>query len=61
MNNTEIIEKLAIIMDRLDRIERKVDELNKKDILPIPYQDTPTYPIPTIDLNKITCELIKSN
>lgn len=31
MNNTELIEKFAVIMDRLDRIERKIDELNKKE------------------------------
>lgn len=56
MKNEELIEKLAVIMDRLDRIERKVDDLKK---------NPPTYPStsPQIwyedknitDFDKITC------
>lgn len=68
MNNTELIEKLAVIMDRLDRLERKIDELNKKQAstITIPTYPTtvPTYPQPIeitcgeheFDGNKITCE-----
>ena len=70
MNNTELIEKLAVIMDRLDRIERKIDELNKKNDTTItlptitPPTVTPaTYPQPMpiwyddkkIYVDKITC------
>lgn len=65
MKNEELIEKLAVIMDRLDRIERKVDDLKKnqnENILPYVPQ---TYPStsPQIwyrdknitDFDKITC------
>ena len=69
MNNTELIEKLAVIMDRLDRLERKIDELNKKQASTItsPTYPTiiPTYPQPIeitcdehkIDWDKVTCDL----
>lgn len=59
MTNTEILEKLAVIMDRLDRIERKIDDINNKNTFVIPYKDTSVYPAPYYDLNKITCDLIK--
>ena len=49
MNNTELIEKLAVIMDRLDRMERKIDVLSKKNnttTISSPTITTPTYPQP---------------
>lgn len=62
MTDTELIEKLAVIMDRLDRIERKIDELShKQNVQTVPYT-TPTYPMPQIwyedkgfDWDKVTC------
>ena len=63
MDNKELIEKLAVIMDRLDRMERKIDELSKKQNIQYVPQTSPTYPLPQIwyedkgyDWNKITCE-----
>ena len=48
MTDTELIEKLAVIMDRLDRMERKIDELShKQNVQTVPYTP-PTYPMPQI-------------
>jgi len=47
----EIIEKLAIIMDRLERIERKLDEQAKV----VPYPVYPSNPIPPMQPLEITC------
>lgn len=64
MENTELIEKLVIIMDRLDRMERKIDELSKKQNIQYVPQINPTYPMPQqiwyedkkiTDFDKITC------
>ena len=65
MDNKEIIEKLAVIMDRLDRMERKIDELSPKQNIQYVPQTNPTYP-PTFpqvwyedknitDFDRITC------
>lgn len=65
MKNEELIEKLAVIMDRLDRIERKVDDLKKNQNEYISPYVPPTYPTTSpqiwykdnkiIDFDKITC------
>lgn len=63
MINTELIEKLAVIMDRLDRIERKIDELSKNQNMQSAPLTIPTYPTPPIwyedkkitDFDRITC------
>lgn len=65
MTDTELIEKLAIIMDRLDRMERKIDELSQKQNIQYVPQTNSTYP-PTFpqvwytdkkitDFDRITC------
>ena len=64
MTNTELIEKLAVIMDRLDRMERKIDELSKNQNVQSVPLTTPTYPMPQqiwyedkkiTDFDRITC------
>ena len=67
----ELIEKLAVVLDRLDRIERKLDEQAKEiekvksakiietPVYPAPYYPQITWdnePIPTLDWVKITCD-----
>ena len=63
MDNKELIEKLAVIMDRLDRMERKIDELSKNQNMQSVPLTTSTYPMPQIwyennkqsDWETITC------
>lgn len=63
MDNKELIEKLAVIMDRLDRMERKIDELSKNQNVQSVPPTMPTYPMPQIwyedkkitDFDRITC------
>lgn len=46
MIDKELIEKLAVIMDRLDRMERKIDELSKNQNVKSVPLTMPTYPMP---------------
>ena len=63
MDDKELIEKLAIIIDRFDRMERKIDELSKNQNMQSVPLTTPTYPMPQIwyedkkitDFDRITC------
>lgn len=59
-----IAEKMAVIMDRLDRLEKEVQDIKKSNILWTYPSTTPTWPqgplyvnkqSPSIELDKITC------
>ena len=61
-----IAEKMAVIMDRLDKLEKEVKEIKSPGVLTYPTTTSPNWPPqvtwdqpsnPSIDWNKVTCDL----
>ena len=61
-----IAEKMAVIMDRLDKLEKEVQEIKTPGVLTYPstsptWPQSPTItwdqPKPTVDWNRVTCDL----
>ena len=60
-----IAEKMAVTMDRLDKLEKEVREIKTPTVLTYPTTTSPNWPPqvtwdqskPTVDWNRVTCDL----